>query len=49
MSDIDENDININDEVLIAIVQQNPCLYAKNHVLYKDYKAKECGKRLLRL
>lgn len=33
MSDIDEDDniiININDEVLIAIVQANPCLYAKN-------------------
>lgn len=44
MLDIDEdNDININidDEVLIAIVQANSCLYAKNDILYKDNKIKE--------
>ncbi|KYQ50684.1 hypothetical protein ALC60_10227 [Trachymyrmex zeteki] len=42
MSDIDENDnIDIDDEVLIAIVQQNPCLYAKSDANYKDYKVKE--------
>lgn len=42
MSDIDEDDgINIDDEVLIAIVQANPCLYAKSDPFYKDHKAKE--------
>lgn len=43
MSNIDEDDININidDKVLIAIVQANPCLYAKNDPFYKDQKAKE--------
>lgn len=42
MSDVDENDIvNIDDEVLIAIVQVNPCLYAKNDPFYKDQKMKE--------
>ncbi|KYN09761.1 Transcription factor Adf-1 [Trachymyrmex cornetzi] len=42
MSDIDDNDnIDIDDEVLIAIVQQNPCLYAKSDANYKDHKVKE--------
>lgn len=44
MLDIDEDDnitVNIDDEVLIAIVQVNPCLYAKNDILYKDNEIKE--------
>ena len=42
MLDIDENNnIDIDDEVLIAIVQQNPCLYAKSDANYKDHKVKE--------
>ncbi|XP_018371803.1 PREDICTED: uncharacterized protein LOC108766797 [Trachymyrmex cornetzi] len=42
MSDIDDNDnIDIDDEVLIAIVQQNPCLYAKSDANYKDHEVKE--------
>jgi len=42
MSDIDEEHfVDINDEVLISIVQANPCLYAKNDKDFKDVKLKE--------
>ena len=44
MSNKDDNiidNVNIDDEVLIAIVQANPCLYAKNDTFYKDNKVKE--------
>jgi len=37
MSDIEDINNNfIDDEILIAIVQANPCLYAKNDASYKD-------------
>lgn len=45
MSDIedigDNNNNFIDDEILIAIVQANPCLYAKNDASYKYNKMKE--------
>lgn len=42
MADIDERqNIEIDDELLISIVQANPCLYAKNDKNFKDSKLKE--------
>lgn len=41
MSDVEEQFVEINDELLISIVQGNPCLYAKNDKNFKNNKLKD--------
>lgn len=41
MSDVEEQFVEFDDELLIAIVQGNPCLYAKNDKNFKNNKLKD--------